>query len=246
MKRYRIVLWLLAVVLAALCGYLIGRHTGRRAPCISSSSVERDRGDSSGLCMLLLYMEFHPCDRVEVVANGESLGIFHEPKTGSDPRVRRIVFTGGGGTHFIFKLFREDALAYKPEFDVALKAGTMLDVMFLPAEKRGVSSDGPEPRCHSPGLIDGVPSKLWCWFGPANARTDIFSVTLPGPAGLPAFRAKLTAHGYTIRREGSFSGGSTPWLQLEPVKGKTVVDGLQEIEKWRDVKAVHTVPESVY
>lgn len=209
--------------------------------CAGPQRVGVPRSENAGeigdrdMCMLLVWTGFAPCNRVEILANGALIGA-----SSNDKGVCRVFFRGTGNMHFTFRLFQRGVLRFQPEFDWNAVGGTMLQAQFVPGESLPADEFGPEPVPWFPSLTEDFPSKIWCSFGWAYARTDMFAVTLLDATYVAGFKDRLAQGGYLIRRE---MGPGPLSFEIGPPHGSTVVQSIREIEHWDGVASVDPMEE---
>ena len=206
--------------------------------CSASGCAEQ------GPCLLFVHWNAitPPADEVEIFVNDASIAAFR-PGDVRKGHPGRLTFEGGGKMHFVFEFRREGELLYRPEFDIALKPGALLNAQFRPYDPEAPRRRrmGPPPTKDFPSLAEGVPPRIQCWFYPAELNTDYMHVILRRAADAEAFKKDVTAKGYRIvkqTREDIF--------RVAPPEGMTIVEGTLEIEQWPTVRGVQFEPTVVY
>jgi hypothetical protein len=174
--------------------------------------------------------------RTEVTISSEPLGTL-QTATKEAQWKQRLAFRAAGQTHFSISVFRGDHLVYRPELDVEVRPGDMLEFEGQPAESVQKPQFGPGPSHSFPALTDGVPSKLWCWFGAANASKESICITLRSEDDVAAVRNRLFWRGHKVIDVRSSPPGSQPVVRARQSKHTTVVEAILEIETWREVVA---------
>jgi hypothetical protein len=181
--------------------------------------------------LLFIQNQFDAADTIEVFVDGASLGKV-EMKRNGGVRLGRVVFTSGEKTHFLFEIGKADKIVYRPEFDLSTKAGDLVDVSFKAADKKPPYFET-GPTHDFPALVEGVPLRVWCWFGPANRKTEFIDVQLVDAKAARAFKALAAEKHYTVKEH--------KWdlLRVEPPKGVTIVETVLDVETWAGVKQVY-------
>ena len=202
----------------------------------------------TGPCLLLCPAGCAHADRVEVLANGQVIGSFGEEREGRTPRAPRIVFLPTGDTVFTFRLTRDGELLYKePTFRAGVRQGDMFHCSFQLSDEEPTGYYGPRPSGSSPAVVEGVPAKVWCWFGRADhLHTDRLQVTLRGNTASRAFKRRAWWRGFRIVMEGHFNAGKTPVLTLVRPWDMTIVEAVLELETWEGVRSVGPEVRYVY
>ena len=220
------------------------------AACLVATSCGEEAAPSSkpppppkpppGPCFLFVTVNGGPVDQAEVLINGQSLAAL-KSKGGGGPAIwARLTFTSSEKTHIVMRLLKGDTLLYQPEFDIKTGAGDLVSAQFMAGDKKP-QTFGPHPSHDFPALVKDVPARVWCWFGPANRRSDYVGVQLAEGADADAFKTRTTEGGYTIVRE--FERGR---IRVAPPKGVTIVEAVLDIETWPGVKQVYFEPKFVY
>lgn len=230
--------WPLAIfAIGLLTGYFIPR--GERQPGepkkLDSARVE-DGKPSRGLCMIDLWTDCHPCDRIKVLVHGEDAGEYRSATSSDEPRNRRIYFQAGGRTHFVFQLYRGDELQYQPEFDLTLQPGAIISASFRPSDPRPPTFETPY-YCSSPRVGTQSPGKVWCYFDFTRLIDQSVSIELHDTELKDAIQDRIGRDGYTILRQGTSNSGKNPWFTLQPPQDKTVVEAIKELELWPGVES---------
>ena len=189
------------------------------------------------LCMLTFWTNISPCDRMEIRADGVLLG-----SARAAIGVDRVFFRAGGRMHFTFRLLQGDAVRFEPEFDYDTSPGTMIAALFMPRDTLTTAGFGTAPSIWFPSKMEGSPTRVWCSFGAANARADMFSVSLREGADVEAFKSRLQREGYRIRHEPR----SHESFWIEPRSGYTVVQCIVEVGQWDQVASTDPVEVSMH
>jgi hypothetical protein len=182
----------------------------------------------------------------DVLVDGKLVGTFGDRAAGEALNARRVTFQGGGQVTVTFRIYRQDTLAYRPTFTMAVEPGTMLASNWMFADEEPVPDFGPRPDTSFPALVPDVPKRVWCWFGPAPIHKDLVRIKMEDEKALPAVRKLLSDAGYEVLQENRHNAGKTIWWKLRIPRDKTIVEAILELEGAKGIKSASAEVTHVY
>jgi len=176
----------------------------------------------------------HGSEDIEVLINDRLVAQIAGVQRGQT--THPILFDDFGRTRFGFVIKIAGQPVYRAEAARDVQPGAMLDFSYaLPALSSPAPTFESKPDFSAAALLPGHPPRMWCWFGPANLRTDVFSLKVGRPQDAAAVIWRLRWRGYSIAERRPIDNDTAAILRVAPPSHGSVLAGYLEARTWRDV-----------